>query len=54
MGLDRLGIGGHAAQLAAQAFNVAIDIALVAGIRRHTDAPRQPRPVPPLRGDYRQ
>ena len=24
------------------------------GIRRHTDAPRQPRPVPPLRGDYRQ
>lgn len=24
------------------------------GITEHTDAPRQPRPVPPLRGDYRQ
>ena len=24
------------------------------GIERHADAPRQPRPVPPLRGDYRQ
>lgn len=24
------------------------------GIDRHADAPRQPRPVPPLRGDYRQ
>ncbi len=24
------------------------------GIAQHTDAPRQPRPVPPLRGDYRQ
>ncbi len=24
------------------------------GITQHTDAPRQPRPVPPLRGDYRQ
>ncbi len=24
------------------------------GIRQHEDAPRQPRPVPPLRGDYRQ
>lgn len=23
-------------------------------IQRHTDAPRQPRPAPPLRGDYRQ
>lgn len=25
-----------------------------AGISEHVDAPRQPRPVPPLRGDYRQ
>lgn len=24
------------------------------GISQHTDAPRQPRPVTPLRGDYRQ
>ena len=24
------------------------------GITQHADAPRQPRPVPPLRGDYRQ
>jgi RAQPRD family integrative conjugative element protein len=24
------------------------------GIERHVDAPRQPRPAPPLRGDYRQ
>ena len=24
------------------------------GIAQHLDAPRQPRPVPPLRGDYRQ
>ena len=24
------------------------------GIERHADAPRQPRPVPALRGDYRQ
>jgi RAQPRD family integrative conjugative element protein len=24
------------------------------GIEQHIDAPRQPRPVPPLRGDYRQ
>lgn len=24
------------------------------GITAHVDAPRQPRPVPPLRGDYRQ
>lgn len=24
------------------------------GITSHTDAPRQPRPVAPLRGDYRQ
>ncbi len=24
------------------------------GIAQHIDAPRQPRPVPPLRGDYRQ
>ncbi len=24
------------------------------GIDEHIDAPRQPRPVPPLRGDYRQ
>ena len=24
------------------------------GITQHLDAPRQPRPVPPLRGDYRQ
>ena len=24
------------------------------GVERHTDAARQPRPVPPLRGDYRQ
>ncbi len=24
------------------------------GITSHVDAPRQPRPVPPLRGDYRQ
>lgn len=24
------------------------------GIARHVDAPRQPRPVPALRGDYRQ
>lgn len=24
------------------------------GIAQHADAPRQPRPVPPLRGDYRQ
>ncbi|MCR6480983.1 RAQPRD family integrative conjugative element protein [Variovorax sp. ZS18.2.2] len=24
------------------------------GVRQHVDAPRQPRPVPPLRGDYRQ
>ena len=24
------------------------------GIEDHLDAPRQPRPVPPLRGDYRQ
>jgi RAQPRD family integrative conjugative element protein len=24
------------------------------GIEQHLDAPRQPRPVPPLRGDYRQ
>lgn len=27
---------------------------LRAGILQHVDAPRQPRPVPPLRGDYRQ
>jgi RAQPRD family integrative conjugative element protein len=25
-----------------------------AGIVQHVDAPRQPRPAPPLRGDYRQ
>lgn len=24
------------------------------GVVQHLDAPRQPRPVPPLRGDYRQ
>jgi RAQPRD family integrative conjugative element protein len=24
------------------------------GLSEHVDAPRQPRPVPPLRGDYRQ
>lgn len=31
------------------------DLALVRrGIEDHQDAPRQPRPVPPLRGDYRQ
>jgi RAQPRD family integrative conjugative element protein len=31
------------------------DLALVRqGIDEHLDAPRQPRPVPPLRGDYRQ
>lgn len=24
------------------------------GVATHTDAPRQPRPAPPLRGDYRQ
>lgn len=24
------------------------------GIEQHLNAPRQPRPVPPLRGDYRQ
>ena len=24
------------------------------GLAEHVDAPRQPRPVPPLRGDYRQ
>jgi len=31
------------------------DLALVRqGIEEHLDAPRQPRPVPPLRGDYRQ
>lgn len=24
------------------------------GIRQHVEAPRQPRPVPPLRGDYRE
>jgi len=24
------------------------------GIRQHLDAPRQPRPVPPLTGDYRE
>ena len=24
------------------------------GVSDHVDAPRQPRPVPPLRGDYRQ
>ena len=24
------------------------------GVADHVDAPRQPRPVPPLRGDYRQ
>lgn len=24
------------------------------GVNDHVDAPRQPRPVPPLRGDYRQ
>jgi RAQPRD family integrative conjugative element protein len=30
------------------------DLALVRrGIEDHLDAPRQPRPVPPLRGDYR-
>jgi RAQPRD family integrative conjugative element protein len=30
------------------------DLALVRrGIEDHADAPRQPRPVPPLRGDYR-
>ena len=23
------------------------------GVQQHVDAPRQPRPVPPLRGDYR-
>ena len=23
------------------------------GVMQHVDAPRQPRPVPPLRGDYR-
>lgn len=27
---------------------------LRAGIAQHVDTPRQPRPVPPLRGDYRQ
>jgi RAQPRD family integrative conjugative element protein len=31
------------------------DLALVRrGIEDHNDAPRQPRPVPALRGDYRQ
>ena len=31
------------------------DLALVeGGIAQHLDAPRQPRPVPPLSGDYRQ
>ncbi len=31
------------------------DLTLVeAGISQHLDAPRQPRPVPPLSGDYRQ
>ena len=31
------------------------DLALVeGGIAEHLDAPRQPRPVPPLSGDYRQ
>lgn len=30
------------------------DLSLMkAGIEDHLDAPRQPRPVPPLRGDYR-
>jgi RAQPRD family integrative conjugative element protein len=30
------------------------DLALVRrGIEDHADAPRQPRPVPALRGDYR-
>jgi RAQPRD family integrative conjugative element protein len=30
------------------------DLAMVRrGIEDHADAPRQPRPVPPLRGDYR-
>lgn len=27
---------------------------LRAGIEQHVEAPRRPRPVPPLRGDYRQ
>ncbi len=27
---------------------------LRAGVVQHVDTPRQPRPVPPLRGDYRQ
>jgi RAQPRD family integrative conjugative element protein len=31
------------------------DLELVrAGIDQHVDTPRQPRPAPPLRGDYRQ
>ncbi|HET9642902.1 MAG TPA: RAQPRD family integrative conjugative element protein [Burkholderiaceae bacterium] len=31
------------------------DLALVRqGVDEHLDAPEQPRPVPPLRGDYRQ
>ncbi|RMT89908.1 hypothetical protein ALP39_04871 [Pseudomonas marginalis pv. marginalis] len=35
MGLDRLGLRRHATQFAAQAFDMAVDIALVAGIRRY-------------------
>jgi RAQPRD family integrative conjugative element protein len=31
------------------------DVALIRqGVDEHLDAPEQPRPVPPLRGDYRQ
>jgi len=31
------------------------DLALIKdGIDNHLDAPRQPRPIPPLKGDYRQ
>lgn len=32
MGLDRLGLGAHQAQLGAQAFDVTVDAALVTGI----------------------
>ena len=35
MGLDRLGVGPHQAQFGAHAFDVAVDAALVACVRRH-------------------
>src|SRR5690606_14392860 len=38
VGLDRFGIGGHQAQLGAQALDMAVDAALVADLGRHPQA----------------